>query len=161
MFLQPFRGADKDNTFVAQRFFHVGVHGFRIKLGFDSGEEFAFLLRNTEALESAFDVVWNFIPRAGRALGVGEVITDIVEDDIFQVPARPVGWHGFGEKHVERFVAKLTNPVGLLFYIDDVIHRRMSESRARIEGVLFGVGKIAPRAVDVDLRDDFCRHKFC
>ena len=70
MILQAFGRSDEDDALFADGLLDVGIDGFAVELRFDAGEKFSFLLRNTEPLEGALDVVRHILPAAFR-LGAG------------------------------------------------------------------------------------------
>ena len=71
VFAEAFGGADENDAFFFEVFFHSGVGGFAVELGFYAGEEFAFLLWDAEAFEGVFYVIGYFFPSAARGLAFG------------------------------------------------------------------------------------------
>ena len=143
VFVEAFGRVDEDDALVFEDFFDVGVGGFGVVLGFDTGEEFAFLLRDAEAFEGALDVFGDFVPGALGFLAVGEVVAEFFEVDVLQVLGGPVSGHGFGVEDVEGLVAELADPVGVVFDIADVVHGAGADAEAGVEFVPLGEGEVA------------------
>src|SRR5204862_7879583 len=103
MFFQTFSRTDKDHALFADRLLDVGINRFAIELRFHAGEEFAFLLRDTETFEGPLYIFWNFIPRTRRALTLRQIVTDFIEIDCFEILARPVRRQWFALESLQRF----------------------------------------------------------
>src|ERR1041385_8430888 len=93
--LESFSRTDKDHALFANGFLDVGIDRLAVELGFHAGEEFPFLLRNTEPFERSFDILRNILPAAFRLAAWREIITDLIKVDCFEFFARPVSWERF------------------------------------------------------------------
>ena len=151
MLLQALGAPDEDDTLLADRCLDVGIGGLAVELRFDAGQEFALLLGNAEALEGALHVVRHIVPTAAGFGAPAQVVTDVVEDDIFEVLGRPMGRHRLFVEDLESLVPELANPVRLAFHIGDVVDGLRRQAGARVEGVGFRVGKIPGAAVDANV----------
>ena len=150
MILQAFGAADEDDALLADRFLDVGINRLAVELRFDAGEEFAFLLGNAEPLESALHIVRHVFPTAFRLGAAAQVIADVVEDDRFQILARPMRRHRLAEESPQGVEAKFAHPIGILFHVRDVVDRLFGQADAGIVGVRFRVGEIAEVPLDIE-----------
>ena len=148
--IETFGGADKDDALFGKFFFHVGVGGFGVKLGFYSCKEFALFFGDAEAFEGFFDVFGDFFPAAPRVFVFGEVVADVVVVDVVEVSAGPVGGVGFVEKDVEGFFTEFANPRSVVFDVTNVVDGAFAESVASVVGVVFGVVEVAKFEVEVE-----------
>ena len=150
MLAQAFGRVDEDDTFLGQLLLDVRISGLAVELGLDAGEILALLLGDAETLEGLFDIVGDFVPAPRGGLALGEIITDVLEDDVLEILARPVGRHGFGEKHLESLLAEFTDPLGLSLDVGDVIDGTLVEAVAGVVGIVLGVGEVPLVLVDGD-----------
>ena len=153
--LQALGRADKDHALFADGGFDVRVGRFAVELGLDTGEEFPLLLGDAESLEGALHILGHIVPRALRLGALREVVADIVENDVLQIVARPVGGHGHGVELAEGVLAELTDPVRVFLHIRNVVDGFFREAGAGIEFVVHIVVEVADRAVDVEIRFGF------
>src|SRR6478609_5666849 len=150
MLFQPFGRADKDHALFADSLLDVGINRFAIELRLHSGEELAFLLRNTEPLEGALYVVGNFVPRAFGTLGIRKIIADFAEIDRLEVFARPVRRERFALEGLQRFQPKFADPIWILLHIGNVIHHALIQADAGVEAVIDLVMEVTNVAIDID-----------
>ena len=148
MILQPFRAADEDHALFADRFLDVGINGLAVELRFHAGQKFPLLLRDAKALERAFYVVRHVLPIPFRLGPRAEVVTDVIENDRFQVLARPMRWHRLAHKGLVGVEAKLADPVGILLDVGNVVNRLLGQPDARVVRVGLRVGEIPDVPLD-------------
>jgi hypothetical protein len=140
--LQGLSTPHKDNSLVRNRLLDIRIDCLAIKLGFHPSEELPFVLRNTQALECLFNLVRNLIPRPLGGIARSEVITDQVEVYFLELVARPMRRQRLTLKDIESIFAKLPQPFGLPFHIDDVVDRLLRKANTRIPSWLEIVEKI-------------------
>ena len=156
VFVKSLGGADKNDPLLADSRLDVRISGFAVKLGFHAGKELTLLLWNTQTLKGALHVLGNIIPRTLGLGSLGEIVTDILKNDVLQVMARPVSRHRHGLEFAQSVLTEFTNPIRILFNVANVIDCFLTKSDACIELVVYIVVKITDRTVNIDVR--FCVH---
>ena len=151
VFFEGFGAAHEDDSLVGNGGADIRVSGFAVELGFDTGEKFAFLFRDAQTFKGLFYLVGDFVPGAFRGLSFGEVIADILENDIVEIRGRPVGGHGFLQEFSEAVHAEVANPNVLGFDAADVIDGVFREAGARVVIVVHIVAEVAEGAVDIEI----------
>src|SRR5258708_26448100 len=112
--------------------------------------EFALVMVYAMPLKCAFDVIWYFLPTAFRLGPWGEIVTDLVEIDGFEILARPVRGERFLPECLQSAQAELAHPIRVLFDVRDVVNSPLAQSGARIAHVSFRVKEIALTAINID-----------
>src|SRR3954464_8036511 len=126
------------------------MNSFAVELRYHTGEEFALLLGNAKPLKCALDVIWYFLPTAFRLGPRGEIVTDLVEVDGFEILARPVRGERFLPECLQSAQAELAHPIRVLFDVRDVVNSPLAQSGASIAHVSFRVKEIALTAINID-----------
>jgi hypothetical protein len=120
----------------------------------DAGEVLLLGLRDPELVPGVLDVGRQVLPRRGLLLGRADVIEDVLEVDVVQVPA-PLRQRA-GQEVVERLVAELPHPVRLVLVRRDRVDQLVREAPAGLEEVVLGdVEAVFDLVVGADSSDDF------
>ncbi len=113
------------------------VHHFRLVLRADAGEELAFRFRNAEFLERVLDVLRHLVPGFALLLGRPDVVIDVVEVDLGEVPAP--GRHRALEPVLIRLLAKIEHPLGLALHLRNLGDLLGIEPTLGLEHIVFDV----------------------
>ena len=152
MFVEAFGAVDEDDALLLDGGFDVRIGGLAVILCLDTGEEFAFLLRDAETVEGLLHVLGHVVPGALWLLAVTEVVAEFVEMDVFQILRGPMRGHGLVLKDFERLVTELADPIGIALHVADVIDGLRRDAEAGVELVALGEGEIAD-TIDADVGD--------
>jgi hypothetical protein len=145
---------EEEHALLLEVLLKLVVDDLGLVLGADAGEVLLLRLRNPELVPRVLDVGRQVLPGGGLLLGRADVIEDVVEVDLVQVPA-PLGQRT-GEEVVERLVAELPHPVGLVLVRGDRVDQLVREPAPGLEEVVLGdVEAVLDLVVGADSSDDF------
>ena len=113
------------------------VHDLGLVLGTDSGEVLLLGFRDAELVPRVEDLGGEVLPLVRLLLGWPDVVVDVLEVDPREIRA-PVG-HGTGEEVVERLVAELPHPVGLVLVLGDRLDDLVGDASPGLEEVVLRV----------------------
>ena len=130
------------------------VDDLRLVLGPDAGEVLLLRLGDSELVPGVEDLGREVLPLVDLLLGRPNVVVDVVEVDLCEVAAP--GRQRTSVEVVERLVAELAHPRGLVLVLRDRFDDLMRESSTRLEEVVPGlVGIREPvLVVGADVADD-------
>ena len=130
------------------------VDDLGLVLGADAGEVLLLRLGDSELVPGVEDLGREVLPLVDLLLGRPNVVVDVVEVDLGEVAAP--GRQRTSVEVVERLVAELAHPRGLVLVLRDRFDDLMRESTTRLEEVVPGlVGIREPvLVVGADVADD-------
>jgi len=112
------------------------VDDLALVLRADAGEVLLLRLWDAELVPRVLDVGRQVLPGVGLVLGRLDVVVDRLEVDLAEI-ATP-GRHRPGEEVVERVVAELPHPVGLVLVRGDRLDELVRQPLAGLEEVVLG-----------------------
>ena len=120
MLLQRRTRIEEDHALRGEFFLDLVIHGLRVVLGADAGEELLLRLRDAEPVERLLDIGRDVVPGLSLFFGRLEVIVDVLEVDLLDraAPSR----QRLALEVLQRFQAKVAHPGGLAFDLRDLRH---------------------------------------
>ncbi len=143
----------EDDALVGEVLLELVVDDLRLVLRTDTGEVLLLGLRDPQLVPGVLDVGRKVFPRLGLVLGRLDVVEDVVEVDLAEVPA-PLG-HRARVEVVQALVPELTHPVGLVLVRRDGVDELVRDAAAALEEVVLVDGEaVLDRVVAADALDD-------
>ena len=137
---QPRVHVEEDHALLGQLLLQVVVDDLGLVLGADAGEVLLLRLGDAELVPGVLDVGRQVLPGLGLLLGRLDVVVDVVEVDPGEIaaPAR----HRPRKEVVERLVAHLPHPVGLVLVLGDRLDDLVRDPPARLEEVVLRLVRV-------------------
>ena len=154
---EPRVHVEEDHALLGQVLLNLVVDDLGLVLGADAGDELLLLgRRDAQLVPGVLDVGRQVLPGVGLILGRLDVVVHVLEVDLRDVAAP--GRERARVEVVERGVAELPHPVGLVLVLGDHLDELVREPAARLEEVVLGrvavVEAVLGRVVGADVADD-------
>ena len=127
-------GVEEDHALALEILLQLVVDDLRLVLRADAGEVLLLRLRDAELVPRVEDVGGQVLPGLRLILGRLDVVEDVVEVDLGDVAAPRR--HRARVEVVERLVAELAHPVGLVLVLRDRLDELVREAAAGLEEVV-------------------------
>src|SRR6202035_6022987 len=105
-----------------------------IKLRFNSGDKFAFVLGNSQPFEGFFYFIRNIVPTPFWRVTRSKIIANAIEIDFLQFIPRPMSGQRFAFEKEISLLTEVAHPLWLAFYVDDIIDGLLAQADPRITG---------------------------
>ena len=131
---------EEEHALLLEILLELVVHDLRLVLGAHAGEVLLLSLGNAELVPRVEDLRRQVLPALRLLLGRADVVVDVLEVDVVQVPA-PLRQLP-GEEVVERLVPELAHPVGLVLVLGDRLDDLVRDSTAGLEEVVLRLVRV-------------------
>ncbi len=125
---------EEDHALLLEVLLELVVDDLALVLRADAGEVLLLGLRDPELVPGVLDVGGEVLPRLRLLLGWADVVVDVLEVDVVQVPA-PLRQRA-REEVVERLVAELPHPVRLVLVLRDRLDDLVVQPAAGLEEIV-------------------------